>query len=120
MEKVVYCIFDNMVFPLKFYETLHKRSDPQTVCHQKNLLCRENCQNFPFQTVKILHFQTVKIFPSKLSKFFIFKLSKFLFSKLSKFPFPNCQNFLFRTVKISFSKPRGVKLSILPLYEILK
>jgi hypothetical protein len=40
-----------------------------------------NCQNFPFQTVKI----------SKLSKFSFFKLSKFSFS--------NCQNF--QTVKIS-------------------
>ncbi len=39
-----------------------------------------NCQNFPFQTVKISLF------------------------KLSKFPFPNCQNFPFQTVKISLFK----------------
>jgi hypothetical protein len=35
-----------------------------------------NCQNFPFQTVKISLY------------------------KLSKFPFTNCQNFPFQTVKI--------------------
>jgi hypothetical protein len=43
-----------------------------------------NCQNFPFQTVKI----------------FIFKLSKFSFSNCQNFPFSNCQNFLLQTVKI--------------------
>jgi hypothetical protein len=83
-----------------------------------------NCQNFPFQTVKMflfklskisfsncqnVPFQTVKISFSKLwkcsfsncqnfffqtVKMFLFKLSKFPFSKLSKFPFSNCQKIL--------------------------
>jgi hypothetical protein len=44
-----------------------------------------NCQNFPFQTVKILIFKTVK----------------FSFQNCQNFPFSNCQNFPFQTVKIS-------------------
>jgi hypothetical protein len=32
-------------------------SDPQTICHQENLLCRENCKIFPFQTVKMFFLQ---------------------------------------------------------------
>jgi hypothetical protein len=85
-----------------------------------------NCQNFPFQTVKISFcklskfpfpncqnflFQAVKISLSKLSKFpfancqnFPFQTVKISLFKLSKFPFANCQNFLLQTVKISLSK----------------
>jgi hypothetical protein len=72
---------------------------------QENLLCHENCQNFPFQTVKILlsklskisfpncqkfPFQTVKIFLFKTVKIFFFKLSKFTFPHSQNFPFPKC------------------------------
>jgi hypothetical protein len=85
-----------------------------------------NCQNFPFQTVKvslsklsnfhfpncqIFTFQTVKFSLSKLSNFhfpncqiFTFQTVKFSLFKLSKFPFPNCQIFTFQTVTISLSK----------------
>jgi hypothetical protein len=66
-----------------------------------------NCQNFPFQTVKIFLFKLVKFsfsncqnYPFQTVKIFLFKLSKISFSKLSKFSFTNCQNFLFQTVKI--------------------
>ncbi len=48
-----------------------------TVSRKLSKLPFSNCQNFPFQTVKISLF------------------------KLSKFPFPNCQNFLFKLSKFS-------------------
>ncbi len=61
-----------------------------------------NCQNFLFQTVKIFLFRTVKIFLFKLLKFpfktvkiFLLKLSKYSFPNCQNFPFPNCQNFPF-------------------------
>jgi hypothetical protein len=54
-----------------------------------------NCQNFPFQTVKIFLF--------KLSKFSFSNCQNFL-SKLSKFSFSNCQNFPFQTVRIFIFK----------------
>ncbi len=48
-----------------------------------------NCQNFPFQTVKISF--------SKLLKFSFSKLSKISFPNCQNFPFPNCQNFPFES-----------------------
>ncbi len=64
---------------------------PKLWVAKKFLLCRANCQNFPFQTVKI--------FLCKLSKFSFSNCQNFPF-QLSKFSFPNCQNFPFQTVKI--------------------
>ncbi len=52
---------------------------PKPCVAKKNLLWYKNCQNFPFQTVKIS----------------LFKLSNFPFSNCQKFPFPNCQKLPF-------------------------
>jgi hypothetical protein len=83
-----------------------------------------NCQNFPFQTVKIsllklskFLFSNCQNFPFQTVKFSLFKLSKFPFSKLSKFLFSNCQNFSFQTVKISLFKT--VKISLFKLSKFL-
>jgi hypothetical protein len=71
-----------------------------------------NCQNFPFQTVKISLFKLSKFSISNCQnslfrtvKISLFKLSKFSFFELSKFPFSNCQNFPFPNCqKISFGE----------------
>jgi hypothetical protein len=85
-----------------------------------------NCQNFPFQTVKISLFKLSKFpfynsqnfpfancqnFLFQTVKISLFKLSKFPFSNCQNFPFANCQNFLFQTVKIFQSKFRAFKAS---------
>ncbi len=61
----------------------------------------ENCQIFPFQTVKIFIFKLSKFSFLNCQKISFSKLSKFTFQtvkislfKLSKFPFSNCQNSL--------------------------
>ncbi len=63
------------------WKFIGRNSDSQTVC-------REICQNFPFQT----------------AKFSFSQLSKFYFSNCQNFPFPNCQNCHFQTVKIFLFK----------------
>jgi hypothetical protein len=67
-----------------------------------------NCQNFPFQTVKISLSKLSK-FPFQNCQNFPLNTVKISLSKLSKFPFPNCQNFPLNTVKIFFFKLSKLK-----------
>ncbi len=67
-----------------------------------HLLCRKNCQKFPFSNCQNFLFQTVKIS--------LFKLSKFSFSNCQNFSFSNCQNFPFQTVKIEFLLPKSCQV----------